>query len=106
MSESLPLRQSPTVFNNADNFPHVVSAPNIDGKRASKTLTYLEDYYCNLSTSGVQYPLSKYMSYGNLSTFYRGYICSIKKYAEPSFLLNQENQLIGFNLGDLFFTIR
>ncbi|KAG7588381.1 Integrase catalytic core [Arabidopsis suecica] len=78
--------ESPTVVNDVPNSvsPAVTAPPKEVNRRVSKAPEYLNDYYCNMSTSSVQYPLSDYMSYDGLSTPYRAYICSVTKHAEPT----------------------
>lgn len=55
-------------------------------KRISKLPSHLEDYYCNVNeiNKDIPYPLSAYLSYDNLSTKYKAYICSATLYPEPT----------------------
>lgn len=53
-------------------------------KRASKPPAYLQDYFCNLNTMEIPYPMANYLSYGKLSEGYKAYICSVNLHAEPS----------------------
>lgn len=85
--ESVVLSGESTIDLNTTSDPApVASAPtNVlrKNKRPSKAPSYLTDYYCNMTSSGVTYPISDYMSYDKLSEPYRAYI-SVTKYAEPS----------------------
>ncbi|KAG7574150.1 Integrase catalytic core [Arabidopsis suecica] len=79
--------ESPTVVTDAANTNVPInnnSSSQKSDRRASKTPAYLQDYYCNLSTNGVEHPISDFLSYDGLSTPYRAYICSVTKYAEPT----------------------
>jgi len=91
VSEAPILSEPLTVVNDSVNDSHEDSAPKSvpttstsRSKRESKQPAHLKDYFCNLSRKGVQYPLSDYMSYDQLSTPYRAYICSVTKFSEPS----------------------
>lgn len=86
VSETSSLSESPAVVNDSVNVdsPIVSAPPPVSAKRPVKQPAHLKDYYCNLTGKGVQYPLSNYMSYDQLSTPYRAYICSVTKYSEPS----------------------
>ncbi|CAA7029149.1 unnamed protein product [Microthlaspi erraticum] len=53
-------------------------------KRSSKTLAYLQDYFCNMQKVDIPYPLANYLSYDELSDDYKAYICSVNLHAEPS----------------------
>lgn len=51
-----------------------------EARRPSKTLAYLQDYYCNMIASDIPYPLCVYMSYEKLSDEYKTYILALTQY--------------------------
>jgi hypothetical protein len=78
--------ESPTDTNDIvdSTIPAVSSTDKTSKGRTSKTPAYLQDYYCNLSTNGVEHPISNFLNYDGLADSHRAYICSITKYAEPT----------------------
>lgn len=53
-------------------------------KRSSKQLAYLQDYFCNMTTTDIPYPLAAYLSYDHLLDEYRDYVCALTKLSEPT----------------------
>lgn len=77
---------TPTVVTVPSNTPAVSDLKSIIGedKRSSKTPSYLQDYYCNLTIVDIPYPLSSYMSYAKISDEYKAYICALTQHPEPT----------------------
>lgn len=59
------------------------TAPSVS-KRVPKPPAHLKDYYCNMTATDIPYPLARYMSYAQLSSEYKAYICAINIHPEPT----------------------